>query len=104
MEAWRRSMELCTSEVEDFLMTITLSSDPVSTRVFFKPSDNISKDAKTKTTNAMPPAVNTVVKRRVRRFLTLYKKGIFKNTPSVHSLIHPPQSIDNTDFTGMPGR
>lgn len=62
-----RSMPLCTSVSEPLRRTMALPGDPVATSVWRRPSASIKVAVKTKTTSAMPPAVSTVVSRRVRR-------------------------------------
>jgi len=79
MDAWYRLTPLWTSELDPFRITMRLSYDPVSTSVFRSPSASIRMAAKTKTTRAIPDAVNTVVSRRVQRFRKLYEMGMPKN-------------------------
>jgi len=69
--AWSRSTPLCTSDWEALRMTMMLSKEPVSMRVFRRPAASISVAANTKTTSAMPDAVSTVVSLRVRRLRRL---------------------------------
>ena len=71
MEAFIRSTPLCTSEEEPLRRTTTLSGEPVSTRVFFRPSAIMRMAVKTKTTRAMPEAARIVVRRRVQRLRML---------------------------------
>ena len=66
-EAAVRSMPLCTSVSEPLRSTMALPGEPVETSVWRRPSASISVAVKTKTTSAMPPAVSTVVSRRVLR-------------------------------------
>ena len=71
MDAWFRSMPLCTSDCEPRRMTTTLSYEPVSISVFWSPSASMRVAAKTKTTRAMPDVVSAVVSRRVQRLRKL---------------------------------
>ena len=70
-------MPLWTSDWDPLRMRTTLSQDPVSTRVFCRPSASMRMAAKTKTTSAMPEAVRIVVRRLVQRFRKLYETGTF---------------------------
>ena len=65
--ACSRVMPLWTSVSEPLRIATTLSYSPVVTSVCFSPASSISTVAKTNTTSASPPAVSTVVSRRVQR-------------------------------------
>ena len=71
IEACPRSMPLITSDVEPLRQTTTLSGEPVSTSVFWRPSAIIRTAAKTNTTSAIPETVRLVVNRRFQRFRML---------------------------------
>ena len=74
--AWSRLMTLCISVSADLRVTTTLSGDPVSTKVFLRPSSSINTVANTNTTNAMPPAVSSVVSLRVIKLRIMYENGM----------------------------
>src|SRR3989339_1259583 len=76
IDAWYLSIPLCTSVVEARRIMITLSYEPVSTRVLRSPSASMRMVAKTKTTSAIPEAVRIVVSRRVKRLRKVYDNGI----------------------------
>ncbi|OPY07816.1 MAG: hypothetical protein A4E67_01122 [Syntrophaceae bacterium PtaB.Bin038] len=80
-------MPLWTSDWDPLRMRTTLSQEPVSTRVFCRPSASIRIAAKTKTTSAMPAAVRIVVNRLVQRFRKLYETGTLMFSDRVKPLL-----------------
>jgi hypothetical protein len=71
IEACARSIPLITSDVDPLRKTTTLSSEPVSTSVFWSPAAIIRTAAKTNTTSAIPETVRIVVSLRFPRFRML---------------------------------
>src|SRR3972149_8684890 len=55
---------------------MTLSSEPVSTRVFSIPLASIRTAVKTNATSEMPPRVSRKVPGRLRRLLRMYSRGL----------------------------
>ena len=71
------SMILEISPFAAFLATRTFRSSQVATRVFWMPFAIMRTAANTNTTSVIPEIVMAVVKRRVKRLLTVYLSGIF---------------------------
>src|SRR5213594_3241744 len=83
-----RSTWLESSDVAERLSTITLSGEPVSTRVASRPRASMSTPANTNTTRATPPTVSAVVRRRAQRLRQLYTNGM----RAMSRLPHRPQA------------
>src|SRR3989475_1767708 len=103
-----RSTWLESSDVAERLSTITLSGEPVSTRVASRPRASMSTPANTNTTSATPPTVSAVVRRRAQRLRQIYENGIrimagLSYRPQANDDRHPHDAVCGDGRGGEPG-